>query len=49
MQQLEHFFFGDHCAFIQVSDPVSLTATSVKKMRRGLPSAVPRFRRQLST
>lgn len=32
-----------HSAFIQVSEPVSLTATSVKKIRAGLPSAVPRW------
>src|ERR1700733_3124452 len=31
-----------YCAFIQVSEPVTLTATSVMKMCRGLPSAVPR-------
>ena len=31
-----------YCAFIHLSDPVSLTATSVRKMCRGLPSAVPR-------
>ena len=32
-----------YCAFIQVSDPASLTATFVKKIRAGLPSAVPRW------
>src|ERR1043166_5907742 len=32
-----------YCAFIQVSDPVSLTDTSEKKTRSGLPSAVPRW------
>jgi hypothetical protein len=31
-----------YCAFIQVSDPLTLTATSDKKICRGLPSAVPR-------
>ncbi len=30
-------------ASIQASDPVSLTATFVKKIRAGLPSAVPRW------
>ena len=29
------------CAFIQLSDPVSLTATFEKKARSGFPSAVP--------
>jgi hypothetical protein len=32
-----------YCAFVQVSDPTSLTATFVKKIRAGLPSAVPRW------
>jgi hypothetical protein len=32
-----------YCAFIQASDPASLTATLVKKIRAGLPSAVPRW------
>jgi hypothetical protein len=32
-----------YCASTQVSDPVSLTATFVKKIRAGLPSAVPRW------
>src|SRR5215467_12404819 len=32
-----------YCAFIQVSDPASLTDTFVKKIRAGLPSAVPRW------
>lgn len=31
-----------HCAFIQFSDPVTLTDTSEKVSRRGFPSAVPR-------
>lgn len=31
-----------YCAFIQVSEPVSLTETSERKMCRGLPSAKPR-------
>src|SRR5262245_59283027 len=31
-----------YCAFIQPSHPVTLTATSEKKTRAGLPSAVPR-------
>ncbi len=31
-----------YCALIHLSDPVSLTDTSVRKMCRGLPSAVPR-------
>ena len=31
-----------YCAFIQLSDPVTLTDTSEKKIRTGLPSAVPR-------
>jgi len=31
-----------YCAFIQLSDPVTLTATSEMKMCRGLPSAKPR-------
>src|SRR5579864_3229188 len=31
-----------YCAFIQLSEPVSLTDTSEKKMCTGLPSAVPR-------
>jgi hypothetical protein len=34
---------GCYCAFIQVSDPVSLTDTSEKKRCSGLPSAVPRW------
>jgi uncharacterized MAPEG superfamily protein len=34
-----HLFY---CALTQLSDPVSLTATSEKKTRVGLPSAVPR-------
>jgi hypothetical protein len=33
----------DYCAVIQVFDPVSLTDTSEKKIRAGLPSAVPRW------
>jgi hypothetical protein len=32
-----------YCAFVQVSDPVSLTDTPEKKIRSGLPSAVPRW------
>jgi hypothetical protein len=32
-----------HCAFTQVSDPVSFTDTSEKEIRSGLPSAVPRW------
>jgi len=31
-----------YCAFTHLSEPVNLTATSVMKMCRGLPSAVPR-------
>jgi hypothetical protein len=31
-----------YCAFIQLSDPVSLTDTSERVIRNGLPSAVPR-------
>jgi hypothetical protein len=31
-----------YCAFIQLSEPVNLTATSDKKTRTGWPSAVPR-------
>ena len=31
-----------YCASIQLSEPVSLTATSEMKMCSGLPSAVPR-------
>src|SRR5215472_10120563 len=31
-----------YCAFIQVSEPATLTATSEKKTRIGLPSANPR-------
>jgi hypothetical protein len=31
-----------HCALIQLSDPVSLTDTSVMVSRRGFPSNVPR-------
>ena len=31
-----------YSAFIQASEPVSLTDTSERKMCRGLPSAVPR-------
>jgi hypothetical protein len=31
-----------YCAMIHLSDPVSLTATLVRKMWSGLPSAVPR-------
>src|SRR5271163_4518641 len=30
-----------HCALIQFSDPVTLTDTSEKEIRRGFPSAVP--------
>jgi hypothetical protein len=30
-----------YCAFIQLSDPVTLTVTSEKKTRSGLPSPVP--------
>jgi hypothetical protein len=33
---------GFYCAFTQLSDPVTLTATSEKKIRSGAPSAVPR-------
>jgi hypothetical protein len=32
---------GCHCAFTQLSDPVSFTDTSEKETRSGLPSAVP--------
>src|ERR1700722_14568585 len=32
-----------YCAFTQSFEPVSLTATSEKKIRAGLPSAVPRW------
>src|SRR5882724_1853989 len=35
--------FVVYCALIQVSDPVSLTDTSAKKTRSGLPPAVPRW------
>jgi hypothetical protein len=38
-----------YCALIQVSDPVSLTATSVKKIRSGLPSPVPRWSRETNS
>src|SRR6266571_3089050 len=31
-----------HCAFIQVSNPISLTDTSDKETCSGIPSAVPR-------
>jgi hypothetical protein len=31
-----------HCAFIQLSDPVTLTDRSEKKIRSGASSAVPR-------
>ncbi len=37
-----------YCAFVQVSDPVSLTATPEMKMCRGLPSAVPRCSDEIS-
>src|SRR5215831_16131364 len=32
-----------YCAGTQVSEPASFTATSVKKIRSGLPSPVPRW------
>src|SRR5262245_16932099 len=35
--------FTFYCALTQVSEPASLTATSVKKIRSGLPSPVPRW------
>jgi len=35
-----------YCAFTHVSDPVSFTATSVKKIRSGLPSPVPRWSKE---
>jgi cytochrome P450 len=38
-EQAAPFFY---CALIQLSDPVTLTDTSEKKTRTGLPSAVPR-------
>jgi hypothetical protein len=31
-----------YCAFIQLSDPVTLTDRSEMEIRRGAPSAVPR-------
>ena len=37
-----------YCALIQLSDPVSLTATSEKKIRNGFPSAVPRCSVEIS-
>jgi hypothetical protein len=37
-----------YCAFIHVSDPVSLTATSVKNSWNGPPSAVPRCSVEIS-
>jgi hypothetical protein len=37
-----------YCAFTQSFDPVSLTATSEKKIRAGLPSAVPRWSIEIS-
>ncbi len=37
-----------YCGFVQVSDPVSLTATPEMKMCRGLPSAVPRCSVEIS-
>ena len=37
-----------YCAFIHVSDPVSLTATSEKNSWNGPPSAVPRWSVEIS-
>src|SRR5216683_5207998 len=37
-----------YCAFIQVSEPVSLTDTSERKICRGLTSAVPRCSVEIS-
>jgi len=36
------YFAFVYLAFTQLSDPVTLTATSVKKTRMGMPSAKPR-------
>ena len=34
---------SSYCASVQVSDPVSLKDTFEKKIRHGLPSAIPRW------